>query len=156
MIMHQTFKKKLTLPPIKHVQFNEKTGHTAIVWDDGSEATVVRCGADEKFEPYAGFCAAIAKKLFGSTTAAKRTMNDLDVKKVAERKLADEKAEAAKRREQEAHNHERKVRSMAKRLGLVSEACELMMKKNGLDQALNNALSEMLNTGDKGGDDLLE
>lgn len=138
--------KKRVLPGIKHIQFNPQTGHTAIVWNDGSEATVVRCGEGEQFEPYMGFCAAIVKKLFGSTSAAKRTMEELDVDKVKARKEEERAAEIAARREQEAMNHQRKVRSMAKRLDLIDEAMELLHDKT--------SLAELLNTGDKDGDDL--
>ncbi len=152
-------KPSLKLPPIRHIQFNPKTGHTAIVWDDGSEATVVRCGNDEKFEPYAGFCAAIVKKLFGNTTAAKRVMDELDVDKAKARKAAEQAKEAARRREEEARNHKRKVKSMAKRLGLAAEAAEMFMKDKGVDKIVKDLIMEegldvasLLNTGDKDGD----
>jgi hypothetical protein len=135
---------KRLLPPIRHVQFNEETGHTAIVWDDGSEATVVRCGDSEEFEPYAGFCAAIVKKLFGSTTAAKRAMEELDVDKAAARKAAEQKRIAEERRAEEERNHKRKVRSMAKRINLWKEAAELVFDDCDLE--------DLLNTGDKDGD----
>lgn len=138
-----------SIPKIKNVHFNPKTGHTAIVWADGSESTVVRCGSDEKFEPYAGFCAAIVKKLFGSTTAAKRAMDEADVDKVAARKLEAHKAEVEKRLAQEKLNHDRKVRSMAKRMKLNTEAAELYLKEMGLDSSIENLIAAI---GNKDGD----
>lgn len=47
-------------------------------WSDGDK-TVVKCGPNEMFDRYAGFCAVIVKKLFGSTSAAKKAMTRMDV-----------------------------------------------------------------------------
>lgn len=44
---------------------------TIILWADGTK-TIVTCGVGDKFDPYAGFCAAVAKKLFGSTSKVKK------------------------------------------------------------------------------------
>lgn len=49
---------------------------TIIIWKDGDK-TIVSCGEGEQFDQYTGFCAAIVKKIFGSTTAAKKVMNIL-------------------------------------------------------------------------------
>lgn len=44
---------------------------TIILWADGTK-TIVSCGILDEFDPYAGFCAAVAKKLFGSTSKVKK------------------------------------------------------------------------------------
>lgn len=44
---------------------------TIVLWDDGDK-TVVSCGDDEEFDNYTGFLAALAKKLYGSTSRAKK------------------------------------------------------------------------------------
>ena len=44
---------------------------TIIIWNDGSK-TIVSCGKDDTFDIYAGFCAAVAKKMFGSTSKIKK------------------------------------------------------------------------------------
>lgn len=49
---------------------------TIIIWKDGDK-TIVSCGEGEQFDQYTGFCAAVVKKVFGSTTAAKKVMNTL-------------------------------------------------------------------------------
>lgn len=40
---------------------------TIVIWSDGSK-TIVSCSKDDTYEGYAGFCAAVAKKMFGSTS----------------------------------------------------------------------------------------
>lgn len=54
---------------IKRVIFNDPV--TVVIWGDGTK-TIVRCIEGQEYEPYAGFCAAVTKKLFGSTTRAKK------------------------------------------------------------------------------------
>lgn len=49
-------------------------GKTIVIWPDDSK-TIVSCGDGDQYDEYAGFCAALAKKIFGSTSAAKRVMN---------------------------------------------------------------------------------
>lgn len=44
---------------------------TIVIWDDGDK-TIVSCGDDEEFDNYTGFLAALAKKLYGSTSRAKK------------------------------------------------------------------------------------
>lgn len=46
---------------------------TIILWEDGSK-TIVSCGEKDTYDHYAGFCAAITKKVFGSTSAAKKIL----------------------------------------------------------------------------------
>lgn len=54
---------------IKHVIYSGSK--TIILWLDGTK-TIVSCGKDDIFDPYAGFCAAVAKKMFGSTSKIKK------------------------------------------------------------------------------------
>lgn len=56
---------------IKKVIFNGD--RTIILWKNGTK-TVVKCADDEEFDYYSGFCAALAKKIFGSTAKAQRFM----------------------------------------------------------------------------------
>lgn len=46
---------------------------TIVLWTDGTK-TIVSCGEGDAFDPYAGFCAAVTKKVFGSTSQAKKVM----------------------------------------------------------------------------------
>lgn len=47
---------------------------TIILWKDGTK-TIVTCGEDDTYDPYVGFCVAVTKKMFGSTSKVKRILN---------------------------------------------------------------------------------
>ena len=51
------------VPPVKKVIFSGPK--TIVLWADGTK-TIVSCGAGDTYDYYAGFCAAVVKKLFGS------------------------------------------------------------------------------------------
>ena len=52
--------------------------HTTLVWHDGSK-TSVGVAPDEVFDEYTGFCAAIVKKLFGSSREAQRFLDKVKI-----------------------------------------------------------------------------
>lgn len=56
---------------VKNVIFSGNK--TIVLWSDGTK-TIVTCGADDIFDPYAGFCAAVTKKVFGTTSIVKRIL----------------------------------------------------------------------------------
>lgn len=51
---------------------------TVVFWEDGT-ATAVKCGLEEKYDSYTAFCAALAKKVFGSNSALKRVIQNCPV-----------------------------------------------------------------------------
>lgn len=62
------------VPPLKKVIFSGPK--TIVLWADGTK-TIVSCGAGDTYDYYAGFCAAVVKKLFGSTTHAKKVLGEV-------------------------------------------------------------------------------
>lgn len=54
---------------IKRVIYHDPA--TIVFWTDGTK-TVVKCMEGQQYEKYAGFCAALAKKIYGSTSKAKK------------------------------------------------------------------------------------
>lgn len=60
------------VPGIKKIFFNGN--HTTILWSDNTRTTV-GCMEGEKFDEYAGFAAAILKKMFGSSITAKKFLD---------------------------------------------------------------------------------
>lgn len=60
----------------RRVFFNGE--HTVIEWPDGEKTTVGLCPG-ESYDEYTGFCAAIVKKLFGSSREAKKFMDSIKV-----------------------------------------------------------------------------
>ena len=65
----------LNLSPaqIKKVIFNNPK--TIIIWADGTK-TIVSCSEGDTYDEYAGFCAAIAKKICGCTANVKKIINN--------------------------------------------------------------------------------
>lgn len=97
------------VPPIKKVRHSDK--ETTVFWWDG-DATTVKCGEGETFDKYTGFMAAVMKKLFGSTSHAKKVRARLDEEEL--RRVAREKQEAI---EAEAKvKRERREKKIIKRL----------------------------------------
>lgn len=47
---------------------------TIIIWSDGSK-TIVSCSKNDVYDRYAGFCAAVTKKIFGSNSNIKKVIN---------------------------------------------------------------------------------
>ena len=47
---------------------------TIVIWKDGTK-TIVSCGEGDQYDRYIGFCAAVTKKMFGSTTKIKKTID---------------------------------------------------------------------------------
>ena len=62
---------KYAYKPLKII-YNDPA--TIVFWRDGTK-TVVKRMEKEKFNPYTAFCAALAKKLFGSNSAVNRIVN---------------------------------------------------------------------------------
>ena len=67
------------IPDVERVVFSDPA--TIVFWADRTK-TVVKCMPGEKFERYAGFMAACMKKMFGSTSRAKKIMNECAVDQV--------------------------------------------------------------------------
>ncbi len=73
------------VPGIRKIFFNGD--HTTILWEDNSKTTV-GCMEGEKFDEYAGFAAAVLKKMFGSSITAKKFLDSHKVVQVpAEKKV---------------------------------------------------------------------
>ena len=56
-------------PEVNRVVYHDPA--TIVFWKDGTK-TVVKCIDGQPYEKYAGFCAALAKKIYGSTSKAKK------------------------------------------------------------------------------------
>lgn len=115
------------LPGVKRVHFN---GDKCIVlWEDGDK-TVVTCGKGETFDRYTGFIAAVAKKLFGGTTAAKKLLDEKDAdfqaQCQAEKEIKEKQRRIKEDKERAQRAHERKVKAYAKKILVEREALELL------------------------------
>jgi len=115
-----------TIPPIKRVIFSADA--TIVIFADDTKE-VSRCGSGEPYDRYTGFMACVCKKLFGSTTAAKKLMNQKDPDRQAAIKQA--KLEAAREKadkeaaEQRQHKHDKAVKKQLEKLLIEEEAYDL-------------------------------
>lgn len=66
-ILSITFNLKPPKP--KHIYKNDDV--TTVLWDDGTK-TIVKCSEGDKPDDYHAFCAALAKKMYGTGTAVKK------------------------------------------------------------------------------------
>ena len=84
----KTPEKKAETRFVKPKQVFLNGNHTTIVWPDG-EKTTVGVGPNTTYDEYAGFCAAIVKKLFGSSREAEKFLDRVKIvqKKKAKKKL---------------------------------------------------------------------
>lgn len=81
------------VPEIEEVMHKE--GATIIKWADGTKTPVV-CGEGETYDPYTGFMAAVVKKMFGGTGAAKSVHAEKNLEaQAALLKASEEKAKKA-------------------------------------------------------------
>lgn len=58
---------------VKRIVFNPPA--TIVFWFDGTK-TVVKCGKDQPFNPYYGFCAAVTKRMLGHNCAINRHIDE--------------------------------------------------------------------------------
>jgi len=97
------------IPEIENTVFNGDT--TIIIWKDKTK-TIVHCEPDKPRDPYAAFCAAVCKKLFGSTDKVMKVIADTD--KAYQAKLRAEAA-AKKKAENIAKQEELKAKAETRR-----------------------------------------
>lgn len=106
----------------------QSDGTTVVRWCDG-DVTFVRCSKDDKNDLYAAFCAALAKKVYGSTSQVRKIVSEYNVENI-NKKTAEKKRKATEERmKREKINHDRKIRSMAKRMRLEEEARNYYMSR---------------------------
>lgn len=89
-----------SIPDIEKVIFNEESGVTVVLWADDTR-TVVRLGKGESFDRYAGFSAAVMKRLFGGTATAKKVLDSRD-EAIIKQKIQQAKEEEQRKRDEKA------------------------------------------------------
>lgn len=117
---HMTKPMHLPMP----VRIDRYETATVVHWNDDS-FTAVNCGKDDNNNVYAAFAAALAKKLYGSTSMVHKIVDRnlgtvLDAKAQAEKKAREEK-----RLEAEKRNHDKRIRAMVKEMREKEEASSI-------------------------------
>lgn len=95
---------------------------THIAWDDGTHTCVRLCSEDAQDSLYSAFCAALAKKIYGSNARVHRMVDEHTVEFLEEQAKKEKELEQQERKEIEDRNHMKKVKRLAKQLRLEQEA----------------------------------
>lgn len=66
------------IPTPKKIIVNEDSKVTVVMWDDGTK-TIVKCSEADQYDLYAAYCAAFAKKCYGTNSQLKKTIENLTV-----------------------------------------------------------------------------
>ena len=74
------------IPSPKKIIVNEDAKITVVMWDDNTK-TIVKCSEADQYDPYAAYCAAFAKKCYGTNSQLKKTIENLTV--IQEKKKKD-------------------------------------------------------------------
>ena len=64
--------RKVNVLPVKVIYHNPAT---IVFWGDGTK-TVVKASSHDEFNEYAGFCAALAKKVYGTSSMVRRIVGE--------------------------------------------------------------------------------
>lgn len=106
-----------------------EANNTVVVrWTDDT-VTVVRCSPADTPDIYSAYCAALAKKIHGTTSAVYREIDKHNVATINARKAAELDKKRKENEAREKINHERKIRRIAKRLMNENEALAYIENK---------------------------
>ena len=63
------------IPTLKKIIINEDAKVTVVMWDDNTK-TIVKCSEADQYDPYAAYCAAFAKKCYGTNSHLKKAIEN--------------------------------------------------------------------------------
>ena len=63
------------IPTPKKIIVNKDSKVTVVMWDDNTK-TIVKCFEADQYDPYAAYCAAFAKKCYGTNSQLKKTIEN--------------------------------------------------------------------------------
>ena len=120
--------KNITNLQPKSIKYDKN--YTTVTWNDGTKTTV-RCSNEDDYSRYTGFCSALAKKIFGTSSQVRKIVETKDeeveiAKKKAERKEEERIAEISRKRKE---RHQIKYR--AKQIVIEKKAKQLAKKMLG-------------------------
>jgi len=113
--------------PICPVTIEKHGTDTSVLWNDGTVTTVSLCEGDKE-DPYAAFCAAYTKKMFGSNSFIKRCIENANAEKF-KKQLKDGYIKKYQQIDEDAKRSIRKIMKNAKK------------KKNKEKDTLHEALN---------------
>lgn len=82
------------IPTPKKIIVNEDAKVTVVMWDDNTK-TIVKCSEADQYDPYAAYCAAFAKKCYGTNSHLKKTIENHTVFQESKKEKQDRCTSAA-------------------------------------------------------------
>jgi len=123
--------RALSSPPkyeVDRIYVSEDGDTTAVRWKDGT-VTVVKRNPNDKPSLYMAFCAALAKKMYGSSSRV-ADMIETHTEDYFRKKAQKEKeARRLAQEQKEKRDHERKLKSVQKQREILLEALNLLSEK---------------------------
>lgn len=116
----------LSVPEI--VKISHPNRATVVHWADGT-TTSVRLMVGESYDCYAAFCACVVKKLYGSTSRAKKVCTRHNAERMEAEARAAREAQAAKQKAQAEKRTKARIKRRAKALYIEEEARKLAAAK---------------------------
>ena len=122
---------KIVKDSLTPVKIRKDGSVTVVFWNDGT-ATSVRCSADDTYDDYIAFCAALAKRVLGSTSAVKRAIHDCPVE------LADEMRLKSVAAAVEKTHSENKIKDMMSNVNVGKEYTSHISSENKIRDMMVN------------------
>lgn len=116
-----------TVPPLsvpEIVKISHPNRATVVHWADGT-TTSVRLMDGESYDCYAAFCACVVKKLYGSTSRAKKVCSRHNAERMEAETRAARAAQSAKQKAQAEKRTRARIKRRAKALYIEEEARKL-------------------------------
>lgn len=77
-VNYAAYAKAPRIPTPKKIIVSEDSDVTVVLWDDNTK-TIVKCSEADQYDSYAAYCAAFAKKCYGTNSQLKKTIENLTV-----------------------------------------------------------------------------
>ena len=130
-----------SIPDIETTVFNGDT--TIVIWQDGKK-TIVTKEQDKPYDPYAAFCAAVCKRLFGGTDKVMRVIERTDKASIARKKAEAAALQKAKNRaiQEELHRKAEERRKQEDK-----ELMDALVEHYFLEEKARKRAQELLSNG---------
>ena len=125
-----TTKTTYSIPEVNNIVHNKAKGTTTVHWEDGTK-TSVRIMEGDTYDEYSAFCAACCKKLFGSSTMAKRIHDRKNIefiKAARQQEIKQREQAAAERRAIQERREAKRIARQVQREDRISAMVDEILK----------------------------
>lgn len=110
---------------VKSIKFDKK--FTTVTWKDGT-TTRVGCMLEDEYNKYEAFCAALAKRIYGSTSSVKHIVDTKDEQIEIDKQRKEREAQEAAAKIRKARKDRIWIKKRAKEIARENAAQELAKK----------------------------